>query len=108
MHGGVPAAVMALYVAGLLGPCFSQCFALRGRPASHSCCPRPATTQGPRLDRSATDCCSVTNHLRSTSLETRPASASPFTIISAPFVASAAALIRTAPPPATTSPPLRI
>jgi len=55
--GGIRAAALLLYVAGLVGPCLSNCFAPASVPASHECCERAAP--GKELRTSGKNCCAV-------------------------------------------------
>jgi hypothetical protein len=49
------AAALALYVAGLLGPCLSGCLAPGSKPASHECCPRSSASEA--VGAPVKDCC---------------------------------------------------
>jgi hypothetical protein len=55
--GGIRAAALLLYVAGLIGPCLSNCFAPASPAASHECC--ETTPPGKELRTAGKDCCAV-------------------------------------------------
>jgi len=55
--GAIRSAAILLYVAGLVGPCLSNCFAPAATQASHECC-EPAAP-GKELRSPGKDCCAV-------------------------------------------------
>ena len=55
--GGIRAVALLVYVAGLVGPCLSNCLAPASLPASHECCERAAP--GKELRTSGKNCCAV-------------------------------------------------
>lgn len=57
------AAILLLYVAGLIGPCLSRCFAPTAHAASHDCCPKPSSGEVV-LSVPTTDCCASVAHAK--------------------------------------------
>ncbi len=55
--GAIRSAAILLYVAGLVGPCMSNCLAPAATQASHDCCESAAP--GKELRTAGRDCCAV-------------------------------------------------
>ena len=99
--GGIRSAAILLYVAGLIGPCLSNCLAPAATQASHECC-EPAAP-GKELRSPGKDCCAVRDQAPApvAALQAAPPAVIPVLVLAAQGLplGSVEAAIRTAASP---------